>query len=86
MALWGTPVYIDPGDGYCIDEDVQLVCKYLRSYESGEINSVCTYGSEGMIKFSTDSSLSDTECKRLLQKYMSDHAKETKLTQKLFIQ
>ena len=38
------------------------------------------------IKFNTDPRLSDAECKRLLQKYMSDHVKETKLTQKLFIQ
>ena len=52
--------------------------------ESGEIDSI--YGSEGGIKFSTDPSLSDRECERLLQKYMSDHVKETKITQKLFIQ
>ena len=109
LALLGTPVYIDPKCDYCIDHDVQLVCKYLRAYENHKIDSL--YGSQGKtskivishnygayilfkfcfvgdirIKFSTDPRLSEAECKRLLQKYMSDHVKESKITQKLFIQ
>ena len=36
----GTPVDIDLKHDYCIDDNVQLVCKYLRSYEKGTIDSL----------------------------------------------
>ena len=86
LALLGSPVYIDPEHDYCIDQDVQLVCKFLRSYENGKIDNVCSRLGKKKIKFSTDPSLPDAECKRLLQKYMSNSIKKTKITQKLFIQ
>ena len=41
LALLGTPVDIDLQHDYHIDEDVQLVCKYLRSYENRKIDRVC---------------------------------------------
>ena len=37
------------------------------------------------VRFSDDKDLSDAECHRLLQKYMPEHIKETKITEKLFI-
>jgi hypothetical protein len=86
LALMGTPVDIDLKHDYCIDDNVQLVCKYLRSYEKGTIDSLHDRQGDDPIKFSTDPRVPDTECKRLLQKYMSDHVKSTKITQKLFIQ
>ena len=51
----------------------------------GVMFAFCSLGS-GIIKFSTDPSLPDAECQRLLQKYMPEHVKKTKITQKLFIQ
>ena len=40
----------------------------------------------GPIKFSTATNLSDQECRELLLKYMPTHIKETKISQKLFVQ
>ena len=41
MALLGTPKYIDQNRDYNIDDDVQLVCKYLRVYENEKIDDLC---------------------------------------------
>ena len=40
LALLGRPVHIGPSYEYRIDEDVQLVCKYLRAYSNGRINTL----------------------------------------------
>ena len=38
LGLLGNPCYIDPHCPYTVDDDVQLVCTYLRAYDSGNIN------------------------------------------------
>lgn len=38
-----------------------------------------------LIKFSLEPDLSGVECQTLLQTYMSEHVKKTKITQRLFI-
>ena len=37
------------------------------------------------VKFSTDDNLEEEECQVLLQLYMRDHIKNSKITQKLFV-
>ena len=38
LALLGSPILIESDSSYDIDDDVQLICKYLRAYDTGEIN------------------------------------------------
>lgn len=38
LALIGTKHRVGPEVNYTIDEDVQLVCKYLNALKSGEID------------------------------------------------
>lgn len=38
LGLLGTPRLVDSSREYIIDDDVQLVCKYLQAYDSGNIN------------------------------------------------
>ena len=38
LGLLGTPHYIDPDTPYTVDEEVQLVCKYLKALQVGEID------------------------------------------------
>ena len=33
LGLLGTPHYIDPNTPYCVDGEVQLVCKYLKALQ-----------------------------------------------------
>ncbi len=40
LGLLGTSQHIDPGCDYSVDKDVQLVCKYLKAYDSGAINTL----------------------------------------------
>ena len=35
LGLLGTPYYIDPDTPYTVDEEVQLVCKYLKALQVG---------------------------------------------------
>ena len=35
LGLLGTPHYIDPDTPYTVDEEVQLVCKYLKALQIG---------------------------------------------------
>ena len=59
LGLLGTPYYIRPDTPYTVDEEVQLVCKYLKAlqvggeegidklYEEGECPSLCMYCQSG---------------------------------------
>ncbi len=38
LGLLGSPVLIDTNRDYSIDDDVQLVCKYLKAYDSKKID------------------------------------------------
>ena len=38
-----------------------------------------------LVKFSSEPDLNEEECQQLLQQYMPDHVRSTKITQRLFI-
>ena len=38
LGLLGTPHYIHPNTPYCVDGEVQLVCKYLKALQVGDID------------------------------------------------
>ena len=86
LHLLGSPHYIHPDIPLAIDQDVQLVCKYLRAYKQGSrgIDREYREGSR-LVKFSTDSDLSEDECHVLLHEYMPKHIRSSKITQQLFI-
>lgn len=86
LQLLGSAHYIHPEIPFLVDSDVQLVCKYLRAFKQGGRGIDREYR-EGhqLVKFSTDSDLSEEECHRLLQEYMPKHIQATKITQQLFI-
>lgn len=75
---------MDSGTAYDVDDDVQLVCKYLRAYDSKKIDRQYQEGGK-LVKFSEDSRISDEACHKLLQKHMPKHIASTKIMQKLFI-
>lgn len=86
LQLIGSAKVIDSNILYDVDEDVQLVCKYLQAYDQRRINK--TYDDRQpnqLVKFSTDPDLPDEDCHKLLQKYMEIHVASTKITQQLFI-
>ena len=91
--LLGTPRYIDATVPYCVDSDVQLVCKYLRAYKLREnlITGIDRmYEDTGklagkLVRFSRDDDLPDKECYDLLHEFMPKHVIQSKITQHLFI-
>ena len=106
LGLLGTPVHIEHSSKFSISDEVQLVCKYLKAYETKRIDmlyreskwlhhncccchnhqsSLHSYAGCHLVKFSADPELPREECQRLLHKYMRDHIKENKITQKVFI-
>ena len=87
LGLIGTQHMIPRDKAYSVNEDVQLVCKYLKAHKTGGTKGIDKLYREGgqLVKFSLDPELSEEECQSLLQKYMSEHIKKTKITQRLFI-
>lgn len=77
---------IGPEIPYTVDDDVQLVCKYLQAYRVGKIDRIY-YDDEKCQenRFSKDPILDNKDCHRLLQEYMPEHVLATKITQRLFI-
>ena len=76
-----------------VDDDVQLVCKYLRAYK---LRQDVSKGIDRMykdtgrqrekkVKFSEDDNLPDTECNDLLLEFTPKHVIRSKITQHLFI-
>ena len=90
LKLLGTPHYIHPDIPYTVDEDAQLVCKYLRAFKtktkdgSWAIDRLFREG-HNIVKFSKDPVLSEEECHKLLYQCMPKHIASTKITQRLFI-
>ena len=84
LQLIGSTQLIDSSIPYDVDEDVQLVCKYLKAYEEGMIN-MLYYDEQRPVKFYTDPDLPDKDCHQLLNKYMKPHVASTKTTQQLFV-
>lgn len=86
LQLISIPKLIDSDTPFDVDDDVQLVCKYLQAFKTGVIDRQYQEGGP-LVKFSGRDRLSDTTCHELLKEYiMPKHAAESKLTQKLFIQ
>jgi hypothetical protein len=48
LGLLGTPYRIDPDTPYVVDEEVQLVCKYLRAFKIGGTKGINKLYKEGM--------------------------------------
>ena len=80
----GTKHCIKAAESYDIDDDVQLVCKYLNAFDIGRINTLCE-GEGPPVKFSLDKDLSKQTCDKLLKKYMPGNSELSKLSQKVFI-
>ena len=71
----------DPLD---VDNDTQLVCKYLKALEhKNRINKLYLTGKG--VKFSLDLDLDVDECHQLLVSKMGDHVKSRKIGQQLFV-
>ena len=88
LHLLGIPHYISPDIPYTVDDDVQLVCKYLRAYKAGnsELSIDKLYKEGGpLVKFSLEPDLTEENCYKLLKEFMPDHIVATKITQQLFI-
>lgn len=89
LALIGSQHYIHPNTPFTIDQDVQLVCKYLQAYECKTTSQrgIDRGYREGHspVKFSTDPDLSEEACQILLSLYMPKHITSSKITQQLFI-
>ena len=88
LRLLGSSRCISSDTPYKVDDEVQLVCKYLRAYKEERIDQM--FSERGKyanipVKFSTDPDLQDKECHDLLEKYMPEHIASTKITQQLFI-
>ena len=97
LRFIGKNKLIEANKPYLIDEEVQLVCKYLRAFEeymtrkSGPkfaqcgINTLYQEGSSAPIQFGRYSEVPDAECYKLLNKYMIAEVQSKKVLQKLFI-
>ena len=87
LDLFGTPHHVNHEVPFCVDSDVQLVCKYLRAYKTGRIDELYREIHKQKIKFSNDRNLSEEECQALLKEYMPKHQRlaPTKITQQLFV-
>ncbi|KAI6653840.1 hypothetical protein LOD99_3342 [Oopsacas minuta] len=89
--IMGIPHLIGDDVPYEIDQDVQLICKYLQAYtdylnkKSRGINRLYDEKKHSRVIFSTDPNLCDDQCYRLLDKYMEPHVKVRKILQKLFV-
>jgi len=87
LGLLGTPHYILQDKPYCVDKDVQLVCKYLKALQVGGEKGIdrLYQNSYQPVRFSSEPDLQDEECQQLLQHYIPQHIRNTKITQRLFI-
>lgn len=88
LQLFSTPHEIKSDIRFTVDNDVQLVCKYLHAYKmvgnrNKGIDRLYREG-KSKVQFSQQPNLSDEKCHELLQEFMPKHIK-TKTTQKLFI-
>ncbi|XP_019857334.1 PREDICTED: uncharacterized protein LOC109585637 [Amphimedon queenslandica] len=89
----GAPKHISSSWPYKVDDDVQLVCKYLKAYKAEQENPGTREGINKLfndfiqipVKFSTEADFDESECLSLLDKYMPDYIAERKISQKLFI-
>ena len=81
----GTQHLISPNTPYSVDDDVKLVCKYLKALKIGGRKGIDRLFREvWLVKFSQDT-ISEDECHALLLEYMPEHICRSKITQRLFI-
>ena len=95
LRFIGKPKLIEANKPYLIDNEVQLVCKYLRAMEEFRnrkgkdsqvgINALYQEGSGSPMKVGNKSPVPDRECYTLLSKYMVTDVQSKKILQKLFI-
>ncbi len=92
--LLGTPHFISPDTPFTVNDDVQLVCKYLHAYKNGEIDRLYLepigrlkhkLPEPKIMKFSEDPNLNDGVCQKYLIDNMSMSIRKSKATQKLFV-
>ena len=50
LGLVANKEYVEPRRPYVVDDDVQLVCKYLKAYEVGGKNGIDKLYKESMLK------------------------------------
>ena len=50
LGLLGTPYYIHPDTPYTVDEEVQLVCKYLKALQVGGTRGIDKMYREGKVQ------------------------------------
>ena len=84
----GTEHHIAAIDPLDVDDDIQLVCKYLRALRAlGDpeysINRRCTGDKE--VKISRDPDLPQHQCQEILLREMGDHVRDRKIMQQLFV-
>ena len=80
----GTKHHVTANDPLDVDDDTQLVCKYLKALTHGNrINRL--YWREKEVKFSLDRDLDSAECHQLLLEHMHPHVKNRKIMQQLFV-
>ena len=88
LGLVGAHRYIQSDEPYMVDNDVQLVCKYLLAYRSNEIDTIheeLHHDKLPGVKFSTKKDLTNKECQHILLQNMPPHVKHSKITQRLFV-
>ena len=97
LRFIGKNKLIEANKPYLIDEEVQLVCKYLRAFEEYMtrkpgpkfaqcgINTLYQEGSRAPIQFGRHTEVPDAQCYTLLNKYMIAEVQPKKVLQKLFI-
>eukprot|EP00731_Ephydatia_muelleri_P026772 Em0018g872a len=81
LGLLGTSHHVC--EPFIMDEEVQLVCKYLKAYKEKEIDRLYKDGQP--VKFSLGPVIAEKECHKLLDEFMPSHIRTRKITQHLFI-
>lgn len=96
LKILGVSVHISQDIPYDMDDDVQIVCKYLIALKLNLISTIIEEDSDDSddgsaisddkkIQFSNLDDLSSEVCNGLLKEYMPPHVQASKITQKLFI-
>jgi hypothetical protein len=89
LKLLGSPFFVESAIPYDVDNDVQLVCKYLQAYEKNKIDTLYVEKrgrrSDRPVKFGIDPDLPERRCHDLLQNNMPKHITSSKIIQQLFV-
>lgn len=86
VSYVGKEKRISPKLSLDLDDDTQLVCKYLRAYHAGNLNRTYSNVKKKPVSIASDPPVPSEECEALLREYMPPDVRERKLTQHLFVQ